>query len=414
MLNLKNIIVRYDGVQAVKNVSIDVEKGSITGLIGANGAGKSTTLKAISGLIPVTSGEIWFEGKRIDGKEPEKIVELGIGHVPEGKQLFLEMSVDDNLLAGAHLRKDKDRVHQDLEKIYGYFPVLREARQRRASTLSGGEQQMLAIGRGLMSNPKLLLLDEPSLGLSPILTREVGSIIKRIADEGVSILLVEQNASLALQLARKNYVMETGTIALEGESKALQNNDHVKAAYLGVSPTEERPFIPVPEREVSESGIVEGQRSERWQDRGPQGRWQDQGPQGRWQEKGLLDSGPPEVRPFDGQSLERLTQEKEAPAKEVQGKEAIAREAADRGEPERQQDRESSGRWQEEEVSDRWVDTGDRGRATEKESREKWAQYGWQDTDLRPRWVQDRWPKGREAPIRIVKRTFVTTVRKMS
>lgn len=234
MLNLKNIVVHYGGVGALKGISIDVEAGSITTLIGANGAGKSTCLRAISGLVPLTSGEVWFEDKRIDGMAPEKIVELGIGHVPEGKKLFLEMSVFDNLMTGAFLRKDKDGIERDLERVYEYFPLLRRARHRQASSLSGGEQQMLAIGRGLMSNPKLLLLDEPSLGLSPILTQEVASIIERITDEGVPILLIEQNASLALKLASKGYVLETGRIALEGDTKQLQDNEHVKKAYLGL------------------------------------------------------------------------------------------------------------------------------------------------------------------------------------
>jgi branched-chain amino acid transport system ATP-binding protein len=386
MLNLKNIVVRYDGVQALKNVSIDVQKGSITGLIGANGAGKSSMLKAISGLVPITSGEIWFEGKRIDGKEPEKIVELGIGHVPEGKQLFLEMSVEDNLLTGAHLRKDHERVQQDLERIYAYFPVLRGARHRRASTLSGGEQQMLAIGRGLMSNPKLLLLDEPSLGLSPILTSEVGSIIKRIADEGVSILLIEQNANLALQLAKQNYVMETGTIALQGDSKELQNNDHVRAAYLGISPTEERPSISVPDRQMPKSGILEGRPPERWQDRGPQGRWQGEKTPGRRAQEGL-----------------------------VQYKEPLAREIQDI----RVQDKEVEERWAQEtrtpkgEFFDRWtLDI----RTPDRERPDRWVKdRRVQDKELPDRWTAgreppSRWVKGREAPSRIVKKTFVPPV----
>ena len=234
MLKLKNIVVHYGGVTALSDISLQAEAGSITTLIGANGAGKSTCLRAISGLVRLTSGEIWFEDKRIDGMGPEKIVELGIGHVPEGKRLFLEMSVGDNLLTGAYLRKDRDGIQKDLELVYGYFPNLRRARNRLASSLSGGEQQMLAIGRGLMTSPKLLLLDEPSLGLSPILTQEVASIIKRIADQGLSILLIEQNASLALKLANKGYVLETGRIALEGNAKQLQDNEHVQKAYLGI------------------------------------------------------------------------------------------------------------------------------------------------------------------------------------
>lgn len=234
MLNLRNITVHYGKLEAVKGVSLTTNVGSITTLIGANGAGKSTCLRAISGLVRLTSGEIWLEDKRIDGMAPEKIVRLGIGHVPEGKRLFLEMSVFDNLMIGAFLRKDKDGIDRDLERIYEYFPRLREARGRLASNLSGGEQQMLAISRSLMSNPKLLLLDEPSLGLSPILTQEVATIIKQIADEGVCILLVEQNASLALKLSNKGYVMETGRVVLEGDSNQLKENEHVRKAYLGL------------------------------------------------------------------------------------------------------------------------------------------------------------------------------------
>jgi branched-chain amino acid transport system ATP-binding protein len=237
MLNLKNVVVHYGGVQALKGISLEVEEGAITCLIGANGAGKSTTLRAISGIVPLTAGEIWFQGSRIDGMDPEEIVEMRIGHVPEGKKLFLEMNIRDNLLTGAYLRRDKELIEQDLQRVYSYFPVLAASATKPASKMSGGEQQMIAIGRGLMCAPKLLLLDEPSLGLSPILTREVGSIIKKIADEGVSILLIEQNANLAFQLAKKCYVLETGRIALEGSSKELQNNQHVKEAYLGISCT---------------------------------------------------------------------------------------------------------------------------------------------------------------------------------
>ncbi len=234
MLSLKDIVVHYGGVHALKSISMEIAGGSITCLIGSNGAGKSTTLRAVSGMVPLTSGEIRFQGRRIDGMPPEEIVELGIGHVPEGKKLFLAMNVRDNLLAGAYLRRNTQRITADLERVCQYFPVLGTAINRPASQMSGGEQQMLAIGRGLMSNPKLLLLDEPSLGLSPLLTQEVGKIIRRIADEGMSILLIEQNASLALKLAQKCYVLETGVIAVEGNSTDLRNNPHVKAAYLGI------------------------------------------------------------------------------------------------------------------------------------------------------------------------------------
>jgi branched-chain amino acid transport system ATP-binding protein len=245
MLNLKNVIVHYGGVQALKGISLEVAEGAITCLIGANGAGKSTTLRAISGMVPLTEGEIRFQGRRIDGMDPEEIVEMGIGHVPEGKKLFLEMNIRDNLLTGAYLRREKELIEQDLQRVYKYFPLLAAAAAKPASKMSGGEQQMIAIGRGLMCAPKLLLLDEPSLGLSPILTRDVGSIIKKIADQGVSILLIEQNANLALQLAKKCYVLETGRIALEGPSKELQNNEHVKAAYLGISCTLAAPIPPI-------------------------------------------------------------------------------------------------------------------------------------------------------------------------
>ncbi len=235
MLHLKDIVVNYGGVKALKGISMEIPKGSITCLIGANGAGKSTTLRAISGMVPLAGGEIRFEGRRIDGMEPQEIVELGISHVPEGKKLFLEMSVRDNLMAGAHLRKRKSRIDADLKRVCRFFPVLERAINRPASNMSGGEQQMLAIGRGLMSSPQLLLLDEPSLGLSPLLTKEVGGIIKKIANEGVSVLLIEQNASLALGLAEKCYVLETGTITVEGTSAELQNDDHIRAAYLGLN-----------------------------------------------------------------------------------------------------------------------------------------------------------------------------------
>ena len=234
MLKVKNIVVHYGGVEALKGISLEAKAGSVTTLIGANGAGKSTCLRAISGLVPITSGEIWFKDKRIDGMAPEEIVKLGIGHVPEGKRLFLRMSVSDNLLAGAFLRKDNEAIQRDLESVYGYFTALERAHKRPSSRLSGGEQQMLAIGRGLMSSPELLILDEPSLGLSPILTEEVASIIKRIADEGLAVLLVEQNASLALSLASSGYVLETGRITLEGDTKQLQGNEHVRKAYLGM------------------------------------------------------------------------------------------------------------------------------------------------------------------------------------
>ncbi len=246
MLSLENIVVHYGGVRALKSISMQIAEGSITCLIGSNGAGKSTTLRAISGMVPLTSGKIEFRGRRIDGLSPEEIVALGIGHVPEGKKLFLEMNVRDNLLSGAYLRRNTPRITADLKRVCEYFPVLGAAISRPASQMSGGEQQMLAIGRGLMSKPKLLLLDEPSLGLSPLLTQEVGKIIRRIADTGVSILLIEQNASLALSLSQKCYVLETGVIAIEGDSAELRNDPHVKAAYMGISANASRTQTPPP------------------------------------------------------------------------------------------------------------------------------------------------------------------------
>jgi branched-chain amino acid transport system ATP-binding protein len=234
LLVLKDIVVRYGHVEVVKGVSLEVGSGSVTTLIGANGAGKSTCLRAISGLQPIDSGEIWFEDKRIDGLRPERVAALHISHAPEGKQLFLNMRVSDNLLVGAFLRKDRVEVQKDLQRMYEYFPALVRARRRPASSLSGGEQQMLAIARSLMSRPKLMLLDEPSLGLSPILTQEIASIISTIAEQGVSILLIEQNASMALSLATKAYVLETGRVVLAGTSAQLRDNEHVREAYLGI------------------------------------------------------------------------------------------------------------------------------------------------------------------------------------
>lgn len=236
MLRMRDVVVHYGAVEALKGVSLEVGIGSITTLIGGNGAGKSTCLRAISGLVPITRGEVWFEDRRINGLAPDKIVKMGITHVPEGKRLFLDMSVADNLLTGAFLRKDNGGIKRDLERCYDYFPALARARGRPSSSLSGGEQQMLAIGRGLMSSPRVLMLDEPSLGLSPILTQEVASIIKTISEqEGLTILLIEQNASLALSLSNKGYVLETGEVVIEGNAKELQDNEHVRKAYLGIT-----------------------------------------------------------------------------------------------------------------------------------------------------------------------------------
>ncbi|MFQ5984449.1 MAG: ABC transporter ATP-binding protein [Alphaproteobacteria bacterium] len=230
---LADVSVHYHKVAALKGVSLEVNEGDIVTLIGANGAGKTTTLRAISGLIQPSSGEIWFQDQRIDGLPPEKIVKLGIAHVPEGRRLFPELTVLENLYIGAFLRSDKNGVAGDLEKVFAHFPWLTERQKQYAKTLSGGEQQMLAIGRALMSNPKLLLLDEPSLGLSPAMVQEIATIIREINQRGVPVILVEQNAELALTLARYGYVLETGRVALEGEASDLHEHEHVKKAYLG-------------------------------------------------------------------------------------------------------------------------------------------------------------------------------------
>lgn len=234
MLELKNIVVHYGGIQALQDVSIHTEKGCITTFIGSNGAGKSTCLRAISGLVKLTSGEIWFEGRRIDGMAPEKIVKLGIAHVPEGKRLFQKMSVLDNLMTGAFQRSHKAEIKRDIDKAISYFPILGEKLHTLASTLSGGQQQMLAFGRALMSKPRMFLFDEPSLGLAPIIVHEIGKRIQALAEEGYTIVLVEQNATMALELAKETYVLETGKVALQGDAKEMINNDYVKKVYLGI------------------------------------------------------------------------------------------------------------------------------------------------------------------------------------
>ena len=233
LLNVKDVTVHYCKVTAVKGISIEVEEGGIVTLIGSNGAGKSTALRTISGLKHPTTGEIWFEDQRIDKLAPEKIIKLGIAQVPEGRRVFPQMTVMENLQMGAFLRGDKDGINRDLEIVFEHFPVLKERQKQYAGTLSGGEQQMLAMGRALMSNPKLLLLDEPSLGLSPILVQEIAKIIRNISQAGKTIVLVEQNADLALSLAQKGYVLETGNVVMSGDAKDLRENDGVKKAYLG-------------------------------------------------------------------------------------------------------------------------------------------------------------------------------------
>ena len=230
---VQNLRVFYERVEALKGITIGMENGAIVTLIGANGAGKSTALRAISGLIAISSGEILFREKKIHGLSPQEIVRSGIAHVPEGRRVFPYMTVKENLKLGAFRRKDKEGIRNDLEGVFEHFPVLRDRRSQRAGSLSGGEQQMLAIGRALMSQPLLLLLDEPSLGLAPLMVKEVGRIIREINQKNVGIILVEQNAQMALRLAHKGYVLETGSVVLQGEASELIDNEHVKKAYLG-------------------------------------------------------------------------------------------------------------------------------------------------------------------------------------
>jgi len=233
MLKLNDIKVHYGRVEALHEVNLKVEDATLGALIGPNGAGKTTVIKAISGQKKLTAGEIWYQGQRIDKLRTAEIVELGISQVPEGRHVFPYMSVLDNLLLGAYKQKDKKLISQSLEEIYSHFPLLKERPNQQAGKLSGGEQQMLATARALMNQPKLLLMDEPTLGLSPILVKEVGRIAETIRNKGVTVLLIEQNAAMALRLANYAYVLEIGRVVLSGESQALRINEHVKRAYLG-------------------------------------------------------------------------------------------------------------------------------------------------------------------------------------
>ena len=233
MLSVQNIDVYYGAIHALKGISIDVTEGEIVTLIGANGAGKSTTLRTISGLLKPKSGKIIYEGKEIAGLPAQQIVGLGLSQVPEGRWIFANMTVMENLELGAYLRKDKENLAGDLKNVFAKFPRLEERKAQVAGTLSGGEQQMLAMGRALMSRPRLLLLDEPSMGLAPLLVKEIFAIIKEINEGGTTILLVEQNANMALSIADRAYVLETGRIILSGSAKELAASEEVRKAYLG-------------------------------------------------------------------------------------------------------------------------------------------------------------------------------------
>ncbi len=233
MLEVKDLQVYYGVIQALKGISFEVNQGEVIALIGANGAGKTTTLQTLTGIIPSKAGSITFEGKDITKIPAHKIVEMGMAHVPEGRRVFADMTVYENLLMGAYTRKDKNEIAQSLANVYKRFPRLEERKNQRAGTLSGGEQQMLAMGRALMSKPRIILMDEPSMGLSPIFVNEIFNIIKEVSEGGTTVLLVEQNAKKALSIADRAYVLETGNITLSGKAEDLLNDESVQKAYLG-------------------------------------------------------------------------------------------------------------------------------------------------------------------------------------
>ena len=233
MLEIKDLEVYYGMIQAIQGVSFEVNEGEVIALIGANGAGKTTILHTITGLIPARNGKVIFEGQDITKMPGHKIVTKGIAHVPEGRRVFAQLTVLENLKLGAYTRKDKNEIEESLEMIYKRFPRLKERRNQLAGTLSGGEQQMLAMGRALMSKPRIILMDEPSMGLSPIFVNEIFDIIKEVSAAGTTVLLVEQNAKKALSIADRAYVLETGKITLSGDANVLMNDDSVKKAYLG-------------------------------------------------------------------------------------------------------------------------------------------------------------------------------------
>jgi len=233
LLELKDLQVAYGGIQAVKGIDLSVDQGELVCLIGANGAGKTTTLKGITGLQPIKSGKIRYAGEDITGKPAFQLVRKGLSMVPEGRGVFGALTIEENLAMGAYARNDRTAIKEDVERVFGLFPRLKERRKQTAGTLSGGEQQMLAMGRALMSRPKLLLLDEPSMGLAPLMVQKVFETVMAVSKEGVTILLIEQNAKLALEVSSRGYVMESGEITLRGKAKQLLSDPKVRAAYLG-------------------------------------------------------------------------------------------------------------------------------------------------------------------------------------
>ncbi|MGN0981945.1 MAG: ABC transporter ATP-binding protein [Candidatus Limivicinus sp.] len=233
MLEVKDLNVFYGAIHALKGVSLSVGEGELVSLIGANGAGKTTTLHTISGLITAASGSVTLDGEDLQKAPPHKIINMGLAHVPEGRHVFARMTVEENLRMGAYILKDQHKINENLEKVYGHFPRLKERWKQLAGTLSGGEQQMLATGRALMTDPRIVLMDEPSMGLSPLLVKEIFAIIQQLHDSGITILLVEQNAKMALAVSDRAYVLETGTIAMSGRAADLAEDDRVRKAYLG-------------------------------------------------------------------------------------------------------------------------------------------------------------------------------------
>ncbi len=233
LLKVSDLRVGYGGIEALKGISFSVEEGQIVTLIGANGAGKSTTLRSISGIVPIRGGKIEFDGEDITGMDPQRIVSRGIALVPEGRRVFANLTVLENLKIGAYLRKDEAAIERDIQHVYEFFPRLKERHWQMAGTLSGGEQQMLAVGRATMAKPKLMMMDEPSLGLAPLVVKDIFEIIRQLSAEGITILLIEQNANAALRAAHYGYVLETGSISIAGEGRALLEDPRVRDAYLG-------------------------------------------------------------------------------------------------------------------------------------------------------------------------------------